>query len=128
MPLATRIFLSLSAAILAAVGGTLTLAPHLLHADATDVLANSPLLTSDLRSGGSLLLFCAAFLVHAAWRGSNARLALMLTGLVFLGYGFGRLVGIVLDGHLDATLATVAGVEWAVGLLALGLLPRTARP
>lgn len=125
MTRATRIFLSLSAAILVAVGGLLTFAPQLLHADASAALSQHAMLSSDLRASGTLLLVCAAFVISAAWRGTQAQAALSLTAVVFLGYGLGRLVGIAASGQVGGTLAFVTGLEWAVGLIALLLLPRT---
>ena len=124
---ATRIFIGAASAVLFAVGGMLAFAPQALYHQAGGALASDIVLSSDIRSGGTLLLACAGFLAFAALRAVHLKPALYVAALAFLGYGAGRLVSFVLDGQMNATLVAITGVEWAIGLAALVLAWRQSR-
>ena len=82
-------------------------------------MAADVVLSSDVRSGGALLLLCAGFLAYAALRSIHVRPALHLTALTYLGYGLGRLVSLVLDGHMNTMLVAITALEWGMGIAAL---------
>ena len=115
-------FLFLSAAVLLLIGALLSFAPDVLYASSGQILPDTVLLRSDLRSGGMLLLLSGLFVFWSALRGTHAKSALQLSALVYVGYGLGRFVSLAADGAPDAALITVMGIEWALGLAALALL------
>lgn len=127
MTKATRPFLGIAATVLFAVGGMLAFAPQALYHHAGDALAADIVLSSDIRSGGVLLLLCAGFLAYAALRAVHVVAALYLAALAYLGYGLGRLVSLAIDGEMNATLISVTAVEWAIGIAALVIARRQAR-
>lgn len=130
MTIATRIFLGSASAVMFAVGGMLTFAPQALYPQSEGVLVADLVLSSDMRSGGTLLLVCAGFLAFAALRAVHLKPALALAALAYLGYGLGRVISFAIDGQINATLVAIAGAEWGIGIAAVvaaGRLSRASR-
>lgn len=124
---ATRIFLALAAIVLAAVGGMLTFAPSALYHDSVAALSADLVLSSDIRSAGTFLLGSAAAIAIAASRNVHVMPALVLTAIAYIGYGVGRGLSVVLDDGTNSLLVAVTAVEWAFGLVALGLAVQLGR-
>ena len=126
-------YLFLSAAVLLFVGVMLSFAPEALYASSAHILPDSTMIRSDLRADGVVVLISGLFVLGAALRGRDMQPALLLSLLIYAGYGLGRIVSIGFDGTPDAALIIVTVTEWAFVLGALILLRRrqsadTAQP
>jgi hypothetical protein len=123
MKISTRNFLALSATILFAVGVMLTFFPQMMYHS----LPGEVILRSDIRSAGTVLLLGAGCVGIAAAMGIQGLAALILSALLYLGYGLGRIVSAMLDGSMTPTLVTVTAVEWVMGAIAAYLAVREIR-
>ena len=101
------------------VGGANLFVPVAFNASSGIDLGNNISLINEMRaSGGGLLLsgiviFLGAFLSHLSFTST------LLATILYLGYGFSRVVSIMVDGMPSGDLVSVAIFEIFVGLIAL---------
>ena len=116
----TFVFLFIAGLLLLAIGGTILLAPHALHAGNGIVLGHDPNLLSEIRAPGGLLVGSAVFILIGALRPDRQSLAVMLTVLVYGSFGLARLLGLALDGMPATGIVAATVIELVVA--AIGLL------
>lgn len=122
MTLPIRIFLFFAAMVLVGIGTTLAFAPHLIYSGIEGGMPASVMLISDIRSAGVLLLTLGVCVFAAGLRMVPTRFALVVLAIAALSYGIGRFVSFALDGVPGPSIYFIAGIEWALGILALGAL------
>ena len=120
----TLVFLSLSGLLLLAIGGTILLAPHALHATNGIALGNDPSLLSEIRAPGGLLTASAVLILIGAFRRPLRFLATVLTVLVYGSFGLARLLGVVLDGVPSSGLVGSTTIELIVAAIGIRLIRR----
>jgi len=120
MTLSIRIFLFLAAATLVGIGATIAFVPHVIYADGG--MPDNLMAVSDIRSAGSLLLTLGVCVFAAGLRLIPVRFALIVSAITFLSYGMGRVLSVGLDGFSGSSIFAIAGLEWALGIAALGAL------
>jgi hypothetical protein len=119
--LAHRIILITAGTIAVILGVAIMFMPHAMHESNGVELGNNASLLSEIRSPGGALFLVGAILVAGAFV-TRLTFAATLTGaMVYLGYGLGRVVSIVLDGVPSSTLVVAMIVEF-VGAAALAWL------
>lgn len=123
-----RSYLFLAGAVALGIGATLLFAPAALHgAHGIDVHANANL-ASEVRAPGAALFGLGALILGGAFRSALARTATTISALLYLSYGSGRLVSLLVDGAPSPDLLGAMAIEFVLGALALAFLaPRLAR-
>lgn len=120
----TFVFLFIAGLLLLAIGGTILLAPHALHAGNGIVLGNDPNLLSEIRAPGGLLVGSAVLILLGVFRPSLRSLAVMLTVLVYGSFGLARLLGLALDGMPATGIVAATVIELVVATIGVMMLRR----
>lgn len=117
-----KIFLIVSGAILALVGGYICLNPS-DYLDQFGLTSGSNVnFYSDLRAmGGSLLIF-GLFAIAASFK------RLLITTLVYAAYGLFRLVAVALDGTPGIAILAAATIEIVIAFIGLALVAKPQQP
>jgi hypothetical protein len=124
---ATRVLLAVSGAITIAIGAGLMFVPAQFQASAGIILGPDINLLSEVRAPGGFLLATGILILLGAFRRQMARLALLLSSLLYLSYAGARLVGILMDGMPSSTILTALGIEVVIGGLCLAALTAKRR-
>lgn len=93
----------------------------------SDGIASTDLL-SETRAPGAALCAIGALLVFAAIRRRRLGAAALISTLLYLGYGGGRLVSMAVDGMPGGTIVVATIVELALGLASLVALRVVRNP
>ncbi len=117
-----RIFLLASGGLLIAVGAAVLFLPHAFFAMNGATLGSDPSLMSEVRGPGGLLIVSGAVVLLGAFRSRDVELGLLLSALVYCGFGLSRLISLWLDGVPSTSLLTAMGTELTVGVLSLIVL------
>jgi|APSaa5957512535_1039671.scaffolds.fasta_scaffold133934_1 hypothetical protein len=123
--LLTRTFLVLSGLVAAGIGGALLFVPVEFHASSGIILENDVNLLSEMRAPGGFMFAVGILIMLGAWINNMAAASLVMSCLLFLSYGFSRLLGMVFDGIPNETLLTATAFEFGIGLLGLFILVRS---
>ncbi|MGC3940317.1 DUF4345 domain-containing protein [Roseobacter sp. EG26] len=113
-----RLALVLSGLILVGAGGTMLLAPEVLHAKNGVTLGNDPNLLSEIRAPGGFLFLAGLTIAASAAQDRFVCLGLGLAALVYSSFGVARVYSIFVDGFPVQSLVLVTGLELGVGTLA----------
>jgi len=81
-------------------------------------------LLSEVRAPGMALVTFGLFLLLAVIRPGLRKVALWAGAMLYLSYGGGRIIGIVLDGIPHFNLQAALGLELVIGLLCIYVLWR----
>ena len=107
------------------IGVGMTFTPVTFQSSAGIVLGDNLSLLSETRAPGSLLLFGSIIILGSLFNSKWRYIGLVLTALMYLGYGIGRTVSLVLDGMPHQSLLIALVLELLVGGLALSVLLRS---
>ncbi|MEM7186224.1 MAG: DUF4345 domain-containing protein [Bacteroidota bacterium] len=116
-----KIYLFLSGLILTAVGGLTTFNPINVKANEGIEIAGNASALNDVRSFGMLLLATALLSFLGSFRSSIRKTASIITFLLFLSLGLGRLLSIILDGMPSDGIVKATGLEFILGFAGLAL-------
>jgi len=105
------------------VGGANLFVPVAFNASSGIDLGENISLINEMRASGGGLLLSSVVIVMGAFVSRFAFTSTLLATMLYLGYGFSRVVSIMVDGMPSDDLVSVAIFEIFVGLVALfGLL------
>lgn len=117
MALANRILLGTGALVALVLAGAILMAPAAFYAGYGIAIGNDIALLNEMKAPAGAILLAAAVmaagLFRPAWLGS----ALLVGGLLYLGFGAGRLLALVADGLPPVSLLAAMAVELLLGLL-----------
>lgn len=106
-----------SGLIASLIGGALLLSPEILYDLNGIELRGQPSLLNEVRAPGSALLASGAVILSGAIWARMTFTAILLSTLLYLSYGLGRVVSMVVDGIPAPGLVVVAALELAIGLI-----------
>ena len=115
-------FLILAGFIGLYVGGGLVFFPAELQAQSNIIIGDNASHFSETRAPGTAILSTSILILTAVFRTNLRHLALVLTALFFLSYGFGRLLSLVVDGMPAQGLFYAMIGELVIGALAFMML------
>ena len=125
---AVKAFLMLSSIIGLYVGGGLLFFPVSFQAESQIVLGDNISLLSDTRAPGAAIFFSSILILLGVFRERWSYLSLLLSSLIYLSYGFGRMLSLMLDGFPAQGLFMAMLIELLLGLWGLILLGRQKFP
>lgn len=107
------------------IGAGMAFTPIAFQSSAGIVLGDNLSSLSETRAPGSLLLIGSIIILLSVFKRDWRRVGLVLTALLYLGYGSGRTISLVLDGIPHQSLLIALILELLVGGLALLVLWRS---
>lgn len=110
------------------IGAGMAFTPISFQSSAGIVLGDNLSLLSETRAPGSLLFIGGVIVLGSAFKSKWRYLGLVLTALMYLGYGIGRTISLVVDGIPHQSLLIALVLELIVGGLALSVLLRSNKP
>ena len=110
-----KITLILSGLIALGVGGSILFVPHAFHASAGIILGDDVNLLNEMRSSAGMLLAAGLYILAGAFRPALAFSAMVVSGTVYLGYGFSRVVSIIFDGVPSSAMLQITALELVIG-------------
>ncbi|MEL6254029.1 MAG: DUF4345 domain-containing protein [Bacteroidota bacterium] len=123
-PKAIKTFLVLSSIIGIFIGAGLLFSPVQFHAGSQIILGDNVNLFSETRAGGAGILFSALLMLAGIFKESWKFTSLLLSCLLYLSYGLGRLFSVIIDGMPSEILIISLIIELFMGFLALTFLGR----
>ncbi len=117
-----QLLLFVSGTVVAGIGTAMLFTPIAFHASSGIVLGDNVSLMNEMRAMGAGLLGAGLFVVAGAFVSRLRFTAIVLTGLLNLSYGLGRLVSMNVDGVPHNILVSAMGVEIIIGGLCLAAL------
>lgn len=115
----SRVVLCLAGSVAIAIGGLILRSPTEFYAMNQIDLGNNVNLLSEIRAPAGALVASGFLMVLGAFISSLTFTATVLAALLYLAYGFSRLLGMVIDGIPASSLVWSGGIEIALGLLCL---------
>ena len=119
-----KTFLFISAIIAIAIGASLLFFPVEFEASAGITIDTSASALSEVRSSGGLLLACGVLIFIGIFKKSMLKFSLIISALLYLAYGFSRILSIVLDGVPHGSILAAAVLEIIIGLISLFALKK----
>ncbi|MHA7901419.1 MAG: DUF4345 domain-containing protein [Henriciella sp.] len=117
----TKLALIGSGALLGLIGGAVMLSPKGFLELSGVLIGDDPSLLSELSAPGGVLLMTGALMLIGAVQPRHAKLALIAGGIVYGGYGIGRLSSLSIHGMPSEALVTATIIELATAALLWGL-------
>ncbi|MCU4175227.1 DUF4345 domain-containing protein [Carboxylicivirga sp. N1Y90] len=114
-----RILLFISGLIGLIIGLALTLVPVAFEASAGIDLGHDINLLSEIRAPGGSLLIGGVLIFLGAFISNLRLMSLVLSSVLYLGYGLGRLLSLFLDGMPHQSLFMAFLLELFIGALSL---------
>lgn len=121
----TVIILGIAALVALAVGISATFTPVAFAASNGSDVAGDTNALSEMRSAGGAILIAAAVMLAGLWRPSLRRLAMIITAVLYLGYGAGRAFSAIADGLPHNFLMAALAAEVLIGVAATWALLAT---
>ena len=115
----TKALLILNGVVAGVIGGLVTFSPEQLFALTGITLGTNPNMLSEIRAPGGVLLLAAAFVTAAAFVRPWRRSALAVSAFLYLGYAFGRMVSVAVDGVPADDLLWALAIELVLGALSV---------
>ena len=116
---ALKIILFISGLIGAGVGTAILFAPVAFFATNDIALGDNAGLLSEIRAPGGALLACGILILSGAFVTRLAYISAALSGLLYLSYGFSRILSIAIDGLPGNGLVAVTILEIIIGLVSV---------
>lgn len=116
-----KIYLFVSGLILTVIGSLTTFNPVNIKANEGIDIANNASALNDVRSFGMLLLAVALLSFLGSFKESLRKSASIISFLLFLFLGLGRLLSIFIDGMPSDGIVKATGLEIVLGLVGLVL-------
>lgn len=101
------------------IGGGLLFIPVSFEASAGIILDGDINLLSEIRAPGGALLVAGILIIAGALISSITFIALVLSTMFYLSYGFSRILGMMIDGVPGESIVVATVVEIFIGLLSL---------
>lgn len=117
----TRTALTVSGAILVAIGTWMMAAPTVFLATSEVIVEHDAGLLSEVTAPSGMIVIAGAFMILSAIRVRFASLGLAVGAVVYGSFGFSRLVSTYLHGTPSDSLVVVMYFELAVAVLLLAL-------
>ena len=119
---AIRTILLVAGMITSLVGLASMIVPVETEAGLGIVINSEASLLNELRASGGGLAAVGGYILYGAFIAELAYSATLLATLMYLGFGFARVLSMALDGMPDPRLLQVTVVEFAIGLLCFAAL------
>lgn len=114
-----KIFLVLSGLLLTVIGGATLFMPVEMKAnEGIDISGNVNVL-NDLRASAALILTLALFTISGAFVKRITYAASLVSALLFLSLGVGRLISILVDGMPVDGMVKATGLEFILGTVGI---------
>jgi len=119
--------LIISALVALGVGGAILAVPDAFYASNGITLGPNASLRNEIRAPGGALVGTGFLMLVGAFVPRIANTGLLIAATIFLGYGFARLLSMVIDGVPAINLMAASGLELTIGLLCLAVLVQANR-
>ena len=86
------------------------------------VIGDDVNLLNEMRSSAGMLLAAGLYILAGAFRPALAFSAMVVSGTVYLGYGFSRVVSIIFDGVPSSAMLQITALELVIGGICVLLL------
>ncbi len=103
--------------IIAGIGGAELFTPVGFHATSGIALGDDINLMNEMRAPGGALLALGLLIIAGAFIPVLTFTAIIVATMLYLSYGFSRVLSIAVDGMPDTTLLQATGLEIAIGLI-----------
>ena len=114
-----KIILIISGLVIIIIGAAILFVPATFFATNGITLGNDSSLLNEIRAPGGALLASGIFIVAGAFVPRLALTAVLLSTLLYLSYGFSRILSMVVDGIPSEGIVIAAVVELGIGLACL---------
>lgn len=125
---AVRAFLILSSIIGLYVGVGLLFFPISFQAQSEIILGDNISLLSDTRASGAVIVFASLLILLGIFRKDWTYISLLVSSLIFLSYGIGRILSLLLDGMPSQGLFVAMILELLIGFWGFILLRKQQNP
>lgn len=119
-----KAYLIISGLLLTFIGGATLIAPVYMKASGGIDIAGHINVLNDIRGFSALILVFALMIVLGVFNKKLTYTSTLISLLLFLSLGVGRLISIVLDGMPVDGLVKATGLEFVLGIIGLILLIR----
>ena len=117
-----KLVLVLSGAVGFGIGLSALFWPRAFFASSGTILGDDISLMSEVRAPAMVLVLFGAVMLAAVFIPQIRRGALWAAALLYLSYGLGRVVSVVLDGVPHINILMALGIELVIGLLCIYIL------
>jgi hypothetical protein len=108
----------------AGVGAAILFIPEAFHATTGIRLGGDVSLLNEMRASGGALLTGGVLVMSGAWVPKLTFTSTMVAALLYLSYGFSRVLSMVIDGMPDPGLVQVAVLEIVIGTVCVFALAK----
>lgn len=112
-----KTLLFIAGLIIAGIGGAELFTPVGFHAASGIALGDDINLMNEMRAPGGALLALGLLIIAGAFIPALTFTAIIVATMLYLSYGFSRVLSIAFDGMPDTTLLQATGLEIAIGLI-----------
>lgn len=113
----TKVLLAVAGITGLGIGASLVFNPVAFEASSGIILDHDPGLLSEIRGMGGPILLGGLFLLAGIFVRQLQFSALVLLCVMYLGYGFARIISLAADGTPSAVILTALVAELVIGLL-----------
>jgi len=117
-----KLTLALSGIIGVGIGLSALFWPRAFFASSGTVLGDDISLMSEIRAPAMVLVLFGAVMLVAVVVPSIRKAALWAAALLYLSYGLGRVISVMLDGMPHVNILMALGIELGIGLLCIYML------
>lgn len=110
-----NIVLYISGVIAASIGGAILFNPAAFYATNGIELGGSISLLNEIRASGGVLLAAGILIISGGFIAGLKFTAVVISALLYLAYGFSRVLSFVVDGMPSDGLVMAAGLEIFIG-------------
>ena len=114
-----KTILIISGLVIIIIGAAILFVPATFFATNGIMLGNDSSLLSEIRAPGGALLASGIFILAGAFVPRLTLTAVLLSALLYLSYGFSRILSMVVDGIPSEGILIAAVVELGIGLACL---------
>ena len=115
----TRLLLSISGVVAAAIAATILVAPEAFYTGYGIEVAGNATLANELKAPAGALLVAGLLMLAGVVRRELEIVSLTTAAVVYLSYGLSRLSSIAIDGMPHSAMLGAAGIELALGAVCL---------
>ncbi len=124
---ASTVTLVICGLILLVIGLSITLSPVTFYASSGITLGNDPSLINELRAPAGMLMVSGVILLLGVIIVSLRSYAWLLSTLVYLPYGFARVIGFTAAGVPNESIVLAAVIEIVLGLVSLAMFLKSKK-
>lgn len=112
-----KLILMIAGLIGMGVGGAILFVPVAFHATTGIALGSDASLLSEIRAPGGALLVFGMLIITGAFVANLRLIATLVAAMLYISYGFSRILSMVIDGMPDTGLVQVTVLEIVIGLV-----------